>query len=358
MEFLKMAMQVAADEEKRLEAIRTGRPTQPEPPTVKAQEPAPAPRGGKPRLPYIETVSVQELLRMKFPEPRWLVPGLLPVGLTLLAGKSKVGKSWLALQLAQAVATGGRFLGIPVPRGRVLYFALEDAQWRLQDRTQKQGWPNDDDGVCEFVPIGKARELIPLNRRNAERMAEVIEAGSFSLVIVDTISRMFQGDQNDASHVTQALGPLQEVALRLGVAILLLEHHNKLSQGDDLDPVLAILGSTAKGAVADTIWGLFRQRGKAGAVFAVTGRDIRDARYALRWDALTSSWQCEGNADQLELTERQQELLETLRSLGTATVSELAKAVGADRANTYRRLNELCDAGLIKRVDIHGVTAY
>jgi DNA-binding MarR family transcriptional regulator len=93
-------------------------------------------------------------------------------------------------------------------------------------------------------------------------------------------------------------------------------------------------------------------------VLAVTGRDIRDARYALRWDALTSSWQCEGNADQLELTERQQELLETLRSLGTATVSELSKAVGADRANTYRRLNELCYAGLIKRVDIHGVTAY
>src|SRR5258708_18107521 len=49
-----------------------------------------------------------DLLAEEFAEPKWAVPGLLPEGLTLLAGAPKVGKSWLCLGLALAVAAGGR----------------------------------------------------------------------------------------------------------------------------------------------------------------------------------------------------------------------------------------------------------
>jgi hypothetical protein len=61
--------------------------------------------------------TVAELLAADFPEPRWAVPGLVPVGLCILAGRPKVGKSWLALQLACAVATDGHFLGEGVNGG-------------------------------------------------------------------------------------------------------------------------------------------------------------------------------------------------------------------------------------------------
>jgi hypothetical protein len=44
--------------------------------------------------------TARELLGTKFPEPRWIVPDILPEGLTPLAGRPKVGKSWLALQIA------------------------------------------------------------------------------------------------------------------------------------------------------------------------------------------------------------------------------------------------------------------
>ncbi len=48
-----------------------------------------------------------ELSDAEFPDPVWLVPGLIPVGLVVLAGRPKLGKSWMALQLAGAVASGG-----------------------------------------------------------------------------------------------------------------------------------------------------------------------------------------------------------------------------------------------------------
>jgi RecA-family ATPase len=75
-----------------------------------------------------------ELLAAEFPEPRWAVPKIVPEGLTFLGGAPKVGKSWLGLALAVAVASGGFFLDEPVERGDVLYCALEDPGRRLQQR--------------------------------------------------------------------------------------------------------------------------------------------------------------------------------------------------------------------------------
>jgi hypothetical protein len=67
------------------------------------------------------------LLRKELPEIKFIVPGYVTEGLTILAGKGKIGKSWLALGIAVAVACGGYALGsIEVEQGDVLYLALED----------------------------------------------------------------------------------------------------------------------------------------------------------------------------------------------------------------------------------------
>ena len=55
-----------------------------------------------------------------FPPLSWVVPDLIPEGMTLLVGGPKIGKSWLSLDIALAVASGGRALGSvrtgPAPR--------------------------------------------------------------------------------------------------------------------------------------------------------------------------------------------------------------------------------------------------
>src|SRR5689334_7275770 len=82
-----------------------------------------------------EVFTATHLMKQQFRPRRWAVPGLLPQGCVLLAGRPKVGKSWFALQLALAVASGQPAFGqVPVERGDVLYMALEDRPERLQSR--------------------------------------------------------------------------------------------------------------------------------------------------------------------------------------------------------------------------------
>ena len=81
--------------------------------------------------------SLQRLLEVPFYPLHWIVPNLIPEGLLLLVGKPKQGKSWLALQLALAVASGGPlFQSYTANQSDVLYLALEDTPQRLQARTK------------------------------------------------------------------------------------------------------------------------------------------------------------------------------------------------------------------------------
>lgn len=62
-----------------------------------------------------------DLGRAKFPELRQIVPGVIVEGQTILAAPPKKGKSYLALQVAVAVAMGSTaFGGIQCARGDVL----------------------------------------------------------------------------------------------------------------------------------------------------------------------------------------------------------------------------------------------
>ena len=80
----------------------------------------------------MEVFTAADLMRMELPPARWAVEGIIPEGLSVLAGKPKLGKSWLALEQGIAGASGGVALGeIDVTAGPVLYLALEDTRRRL-----------------------------------------------------------------------------------------------------------------------------------------------------------------------------------------------------------------------------------
>jgi hypothetical protein len=90
-----------------------------------------------------------ELQKIDFPDLVWVVPDLIPAGLTTIGGRPKIGKSWLVLQMACAVGTDGRVYGRQVSQGKVPYLALEDNPRRLKMRAQKQLWPAEADVTFE-----------------------------------------------------------------------------------------------------------------------------------------------------------------------------------------------------------------
>jgi hypothetical protein len=78
-------------------------------------------------------ITAAELAAIGFAEPEWIIQDVLPVGVHILAGKPKKGKSWLALGACTSIATGAK----DVREGTSPYLASEDNQRRLQKRLRK-----------------------------------------------------------------------------------------------------------------------------------------------------------------------------------------------------------------------------
>ncbi len=129
--------------------------------------------------------SVRELLTTEFPATRWAVPGLIPEGLSILAGRPKMGKSWLALQIANAVGSGGTILNIPVEQGAVLYLALEDGAKRLQDRLMLQR--------AQSADIIFVTSYQPLSSGGLTDLEVDLQSRPYRLVVIDTFSRASGG---------------------------------------------------------------------------------------------------------------------------------------------------------------------
>ncbi|MGH9815734.1 MAG: AAA family ATPase, partial [Candidatus Acidiferrales bacterium] len=70
----------------------------------------------------------------------WLVDGMVPRGgVTLIAGESGTGKTWLGLLLADGVSKGTTFLGRNCQRADVLYLDRENPESLIYERTQLLG---------------------------------------------------------------------------------------------------------------------------------------------------------------------------------------------------------------------------
>jgi hypothetical protein len=134
---------------------------------------------------------VKDLLSATFPPPRWVVPDVLSEGLAVLAGRPKLGKSWLALQIAQAVACGGKLFEHAVEPGSVLFIALEDSERRLQQRLQLQGWPAA--AAATFYTAWQ-----PLDTGGLAELQAALDGEGYCLVIVDTLSRALSGRRNQS----------------------------------------------------------------------------------------------------------------------------------------------------------------
>ena len=82
----------------------------------------------------LAVIDSETLMKSEFRERRFCVETLLPQWLCMLAGAPKIGKSWMALDLALHVAKGEALWGLKVHPGTVLYLCLEDGNGRIHDR--------------------------------------------------------------------------------------------------------------------------------------------------------------------------------------------------------------------------------
>lgn len=286
-----------------------------------------------------------ELLEAEFPDPTWLVPGLIPTGLVILAGRPKIGKSWMALQVAGAVATGGKFFNTDTPKQAVLYIPYEDSPLRLKRRLnlQKTTGAASIRFEFDFPSLADDRALLALERLRAE--------GGFRLVVIDTLTRaMGKVDQNDQVAIGLVVGQLQRWAIEHDVCLILVDHHKKPGPTVD-DLVSDVMGATSKTAAADAVIGLYRKRGQRDATLKLTGRDIEERELSVDFEKDTGTWVLRGDADQVVNGERNQQLINALQVLGQATHRELCEVTDQHRGHAFDRLQELVARGIVERME-------
>lgn len=179
----------------------------------------------------MQTLTHDQLLSQVAASPRtWLVEGLVMSGsIGFIAGEPKVTKSWLALHMSQAVATGLPFLGhFPVRPANVLYIQEEDAaetvieRYRLLERGH--ALPTPEPGRLTYA----IQTGFKLDAPGAVgRLAETARGAGAKLIIMDVLNKLHSGSDSDQQHATKVMRVVEDVRRATGAAILIVHHFAK-----------------------------------------------------------------------------------------------------------------------------------
>ena len=189
-------------------------------------------------------ISIDRFIKVDFPPREELLSPWLPAtGLAMIYAPRGIGKTFLALSIAYAVATGGSVLGWSAPKvKRVLYIDGEMTGRMLQDRlrTLVDSHPKPISPAPFQILTRDMISLVNAEHPTSPPMPDLATARgqqdleslakSVDLIVIDNISTLCpQTKENEAD----AWEPVQKWALSmrgLGKAILFIHHAGKSGQ--------------------------------------------------------------------------------------------------------------------------------
>lgn len=212
-----------------------------------------------------------DFLELAIPPAKWLVRDvLLKETVGMIAGSPKMGKSWLALDLAISIAAGIPFLNFfPVEEsGPVVLVTKEDPNYLLQDRLQKimisKGLGGHYEANTKIINLPTSRPPVYLDLTRSfvfddaeaasliswlEQIKE--KHGSIALVIFDPILRMLSDvDEFKASEIGGSVFRIsQRIQTEINCSCILVHHRAK-----GLNDEKGSYGSVAFHAFSDSTW--------------------------------------------------------------------------------------------------------
>ena len=289
-------------------------------------------------------------------EHRWLVTGLWSEqAVGIVGGEPKCCKSFLALDLAVAVAGGVPCLRrFAVPRaGRVLLFAAEDAlhivRRRLEGISAAAGVALANLDI-QVITAPTVRLDLDADRRN---LAETVARLQPRLLILDPFVRLHRIDENASGEVAPLLAYLRELQRRHDVAVLVVHHAKKGGGG-------VRAGQALRGSSEFHAWGdsnLYLRRDGDDLSLSV------EHRAAPSMTPTTIELAQHGTALALEVVDRRdpatpppssldERITATLAGAGAALPFAELRACCRVRATTlYERLAVLADTGRVVKTE-------
>lgn len=160
--------------------------------------------------------------------PPELVKGLIHLGTkTIIGGGSKIGKTWLLLDLALSVATGLPFWGLETQKGKVLYINMEIHRAFTKRRIE---FVTSARGITEHsnLDIWNLRGHATALGKLLDVILPKITDGGYVMVIVDPIYKVFgRRDENNASEMAELCNEFEIIAVETGAAVAYAHHFSK-----------------------------------------------------------------------------------------------------------------------------------
>jgi len=269
----------------------------------------------------LEVLTGKELLALDVEPPKFIVSRFLPVGLHLLAGSPKIGKSWLALWLCHQVSRGAPIWEFDTLQCGALYLSLEDTVDRLHFRLARIA----EEGTEQSYFATKAETLSGDLITQLEAFMQAHP--DTGLIVIDTFQRIRDtaNDKNAYASDYEEVNRIKAVADKYKIALLLVHHLRKMP---DSDPFNMVSGSTGIIGAVDSLYVLEKDsRTDNKAKLHVTGRDIEDMQLFLEFDRMTSTWRFISFLR--ETAQGDEKLFAALQALGafTGTATELVIAL-------------------------------
>lgn len=205
----------------------------------------------------LKVFSDQELSDYEAPEQVWIVNGYIPEkGFTFFAGKRSSCKTWTAINLALAVASGKPFLGsFETTKTKVLLLDEESGIDTLKERV---GYVKSGMGIkgnlenLNYVSFSGMKLDKPGWK---ETLEEYIKQNEPRIIIVDSLRRIIAGEENDATTLNQFFTEVaRPITEQYGCAWVFVHHLRKGQPGGKSKDIMDELrGSSEFANYADSI---------------------------------------------------------------------------------------------------------
>lgn len=234
----------------------------------------------------LQTMDAETLMTTPMQPLKFIVEGLIPQGLHILAGSPKIGKSWLALWICLQVAKGERVWEFETLKGEVLYLCLEDSFARIQSRLFEI--TDDAPPTLHFAIMS---DTIGSGLEN--QIEDFIKAHpDTGLIVIDTLQKVRKTVSSNANPYAadyDDINALKQISDKYRIAIVLVHHLRKTG---DSDPLNMISGTSGIAGGADTNFVLQKdKRTENTATLICTGRDIEQRELFLEFSKTTFLWE-------------------------------------------------------------------
>jgi hypothetical protein len=333
------------------------------------------------QAPEVEDLTFEDVFDSESEAMDWLVPGLLPVGETVvLCALPKVGKSKLAIDLAFSVATGeSRFLGQETKQGKVLLITPDASKQSLKQELTKRGFRKQDSPNLHIFPRWSIDQMAVLEAK--------LEKFRPDLVVIDSLKKITVGQEisENSDEFANNIIALNDMLSRYRTSGILVHHANK---SNDAIGVERVRGSTAIVGACWGTWILERIPKKdpnnakrmivdpkdPKRIFTATSRDAEGTTLNIEFNLENNSWDFMGEVgvDQQEAKQQstyQERILKVLldnqRSLSGPEIMELMGIGREQRNSLYTVLGRMENKRLInsrpapgdKRFNLYSLSA-